>query len=121
MRAAAGWHDSRGARIARFADNMNEVAVTDGDKVEAQIRLGYLVRNFGVGDLVAYVDQVTDAEVDRLVAEYDDRYVVAEELQEGGSKRESLRYAAKIEIGLRAFLEDGDTRLSQPTSRRSMA
>lgn len=107
MRAAAGWHDSRGARIARFADNMNEVAVTDGDKVEAQIRLGYLVRNFGVGDLVAYVDQVTDAEVDRLVAEYDDRYVVAEELQEGGSKRESLRYAAKIEIGLRAFLEDG--------------
>jgi L-arabinose isomerase len=86
---------------------MNEVAVTDGDKVEAQIRLGFSVRNYGIGDLVAYMDKVTDAEIDKLVASYDDRYVVAETLRKGGSQREALRYAAKIEIGLRAFLEDG--------------
>lgn len=106
-RAAAGWNELRHTTIARFGDNMNEVAVTDGDKVEAQIRLGFSVRNYGIGDLVAYMDKVTDAEIDKLVASYDDRYVVAETLRKGGSQREALRYAAKIEIGLRAFLEDG--------------
>ena len=107
MRAAAAWHDSQGARVARFGDNMREVAVTDGDKVEAQIRLGYSVNGYGVGDLVTSVNQVTDAEIDRLVAEYDDSYNVAESLRPNGSQRPSLREAARIEIGMRAFLEKG--------------
>ncbi|HEY8452771.1 MAG TPA: L-arabinose isomerase, partial [Natronosporangium sp.] len=87
MRAAAAWHDSRGAKIARFGDNMREVAVTEGDKVEAQIRFGYSVNGYGLGDLVAYVNQVADAEVDRLVSEYEDKYVLAETLKKGGSQR----------------------------------
>ena len=67
MRAAAAWHDAQGARVARFGDNMREVAVTEGDKVEAQIRLGYSVNGYGVGDLVKFVNAVSDADVDRLV------------------------------------------------------
>ena len=90
MRAAAAWHDCQGARVARFGDNMREVAVTEGDKVEAQIRLGYSVNGYGVGDLVKFVNAVTDAEIDRLVAEYDDSYTVAEELRPNGSQRAVL-------------------------------
>jgi L-arabinose isomerase len=107
MRAAGAWHDAQGARIARFGDNMREVAVTEGDKVEAQIRLGYSVNGYGVGDLVKFVSSVTEAEIDRLVAEYDDSYNVAKSLRPGGSQRNSLREAARIELGMRAFLEDG--------------
>ncbi len=107
MRAACAWHDAQGARIARFGDNMREVAVTEGDKVEAQIRLGYSVNGYGVGDLVKFINSVTDSDIDRLVAEYDDSYTVAESLSSGGSQRHSLREAARIELGLRAFLEDG--------------
>jgi L-arabinose isomerase len=108
MRAAAAWHDSRGARLARFGDNMREVAVTEGDKVEAQIRLGYSVNGYGLGELVKAVNTVGDAEIDQLVAEYDDSYTVAEELQPKGSRRTSLREAARIELGMRLFLEKGD-------------
>jgi len=107
MRAASAWHDTQGARIARFGDNMRDVAVTEGDKVEAQIKLGYSVNGYGVGELVKFVSSVTDVEVDRLVTEYDDSYTVAESLRPGESQRESLREAARIELGLRAFLEDG--------------
>jgi L-arabinose isomerase len=107
MRAAAAWHDARGARIARFGDNMREVAVTEGDKVEAQIQLGYSVNGYGVGDLVKFVNSVSETEVDRLVAEYDGRYTVAVELRPTGSQRKSLRESARIELGLRAFLETG--------------
>src|SRR4030066_2241417 len=85
MRAACAWHDAQGARIARFGDNMREVAVTEGDKIEAQIRLGYSVNGYGVGDLVKFVNSVTEAEIDRLVAEYDDSYIVAESLRPGGN------------------------------------
>ena len=107
MRAASAWHDAQGARIARFGDNMREVAVTEGDKVEAQIRLGYSVNGYGIGDLVKFVDNVTDAEIDRMVAEYDDSYTITKSLCSGGTQRQSLREAARIESGLRAFLEDG--------------
>ena len=107
MRAACAWHDAQGARIARFGDNMRDVAVTEGDKVEAQIRLGYSVYGYGVGDLVKRVGAVSEAEIDRLVAEYDDRYAVAEALRPGGDKRQALREAARIEAGLRAFVEEG--------------
>ncbi|WP_460165744.1 L-arabinose isomerase [Thermostilla marina] len=106
-RAAAARSDLQGAKIARFGDNMRDVAVTEGDKVEAQIRFGYSVNGYGLGDLVAVVSQVTDAEIDRLVAEYDEAYDVAEELRADGSRRADLREAARIEIGLRRFLEDG--------------
>jgi len=107
MRAACAWHDTQDARIARFGDNMREVAVTEGDKVEAQLRLGYSVNGYGVGNLARVVGEVMDAEIDRLVAEYDDRYTVAEKLQPNGSQRQALREAARIELGMRAFLEDG--------------
>jgi L-arabinose isomerase len=107
LRAACAWHDAQGARIARFGDNMREVAVTEGDKVAAQIQLGYSVSGYGLGDLVVRVDQVSEAEIDALVAEYDQQYVVAENLRPGGSQRQSLRDAARIEAGMRAFLEEG--------------
>ena len=106
-RAACAWHDAQGAKVARFGDNMREVAVTEGDKVEAQIRLGYSVNGYGIGELVKSVNEVTDAQIDKLVAEYDERYVVAEPLRPGGGQRKSLREAAKIELGMRAFLENG--------------
>jgi L-arabinose isomerase len=106
-RAACAWHDAQGGKVARFGDNMREVAVTEGDKVEAQIRLGYSVNGYGIGDLVKYVSAVTDAEIDKLVAEYDGQYNVAESLRAGGAKRQSLREAAKIELGMRAFLQEG--------------
>jgi len=107
MRAACAWQDMQGMRVARFGDNMREVAVTEGDKVEAQIRLGYSVNGYGMGELVKFVDAVTDEQIDRQVEEYDDTYAVAKELRPGGSKRASLRESARIEQGMRAFLENG--------------
>lgn len=107
MRAAAAWHDAQGAKIARFGDNMREVAVTEGDKVEAQIRLGYDVYGYGIGDLAHAIKQVTDREANQLMAEYDECYDVAKPLRKDGRKRSSLREAARIELGLKAFLESG--------------
>lgn len=108
IRAACAWADAQGAKIARFGDNMRDVAVTEGDKVEAQIRLGYDVYGYGVGDLVKYVDEVTNAEVDQLVQSYLDEYDVAAELKPGGTKNSSLCDGARIEIGLRNFLSAGN-------------
>jgi L-arabinose isomerase len=107
-RAACAWHDAQAARFARFGDNMREVAVTDGDKVNAQMRLGYSVNTYGIGDLVDYVNEVADAEVDRLVQEYGEQYEVVPSLRAGGNRHQSLRDGARIEIGLRRFLEDGN-------------
>ncbi|MBP8303447.1 MAG: L-arabinose isomerase [Phycisphaerae bacterium] len=107
MRAAAAWHDSQGAKIVRFGDNMREVAVTEGDKVEAQIRMGYDVYGYGIGDLANAIRQVTDREANQLMAEYDECYDVAKPLRKDGRKRSSLREAARIELGLKAFLESG--------------
>ena len=107
MRAACAWHDAQGARIARFGDNMREVAVTEGDKVEAQIRLGYSVNGYGIGDLVKYVSQIADGEIDKLVSEYDECYDVVAALRLNGAQRPALRTAIRIELGMRAFLEDG--------------
>ena len=108
VRAAMAYHDSQGAKIARFGDNMREVAVTEGDKVEAQKCFGYSVNGYGVGDLVAAINQVSEARVDRLVKDYDAQYDVVKAGRDGGKKRESVREAARIELGLRAFLEAGD-------------
>jgi len=106
-RAAVAWHDAQGLKIARFGDNMRNVAVTEGDKVEAQLRLGYSVAGYGVGDLTDSIAKVSDHEIDRVIAEYDAAYEVASLLRADGSRRAALREAAKIEIGLTAFLEDG--------------
>jgi L-arabinose isomerase len=107
-RAAAAWHDWQHLKIARFGDNMREVAVTEGDKVEAQARLGYSVNGYGMGDLAGSVGRISDAAIDRLVSVYDERYTVAEALRPGGERRASLREAAAIELGMRAFLEAGN-------------
>jgi L-arabinose isomerase len=106
-RAATAAAELRTMRVVRFGDNMRDVAVTEGDKVEAQIRLGVSVNTYGVGDLVAVVDAVPDAAVDALVAEYEDTYEVVPELRRGGERHESLRYGARIEAGLREFLTAG--------------
>lgn len=106
-RAACGWHDSQDCRIARFGDNMRDVAVTEGDKVEAQIQLGYSVYGYGVGDLVDQVNQVGDSEIDQLTSEYEDLYAIDPELLDEGPQRQSLREGARIELGMRQFLEDG--------------
>ena len=102
--AARRW---RTMRLARFGDNMRNVAVTEGDKVEAERRFGVSVNTWGVNDLVAVVDEVADADIDALVAEYADIYDVQADLLPGGDRHESLRYGARIELGLRAFLTDG--------------
>jgi L-arabinose isomerase len=106
VRAACAWHDSQQLRVARFGDNMRNVAVTDGNKVNAEIKLGYSVNGYGVGDLVKRVEQVTEAETDKLASEYDETYVVSESLRPSGGRRQSLRDAARIELGLRAFLQE---------------
>lgn len=107
-RAACAWHDAQGARFARFGDNMREVAVTEGDKVNAQMRLGYSVNGYGVGDLVRFVNEVSDGEVDQVIQEYLDQYNVAPALRPGSERNQSLRDGARIEIGLRHFLEHGN-------------
>ena len=104
MRAAAGVDEARNLKVIRFGDNMREVADTDGDKVEVQARFGASCNTYPVNELAATVDQIGDAEVDGLCAEYDDLYEVVPELRPGGERRESLRDAARIELGLRAFL-----------------
>ncbi len=104
-RAAAGWREAHQLTVARFGDNMRQVAVTEGDKVEAQLRLGVTVTGYGIGDLVESVNAVSDGEVDRLVAAYEADYDLVPELRAGGERRESLRDAARIEAGLRGILE----------------
>jgi L-arabinose isomerase len=107
-RAALGVAESRKLKIARFGGmNMRDVAVTGGDRVEAQIRLGWSIDGYAVGDLVTRIAEVSDAEVDRLVKEYEQSYSLAASVQSGGEKRESLRHAARQEIAMRAFLEEG--------------
>jgi L-arabinose isomerase len=107
VRAARGLAALRTLKLARFGDNMRDVAVTEGDKVEAQLRFGVSVNTYGVNDLVQVVDQVLDTEIDKLVGEYADIYDIAPELRDGGDRHDSLRYAARIELGLRVFLEAG--------------
>jgi len=105
-RAACAWHDAQQLRIARLGDNMRNVAVTEGDKVDAQIKLGFSVNGYGVGELVQRIAQVNDSEVGKLTAEYDETYEVAEKLRPNGCQRKALLEAARIELGLRHLLAD---------------
>ncbi|MGA2222595.1 MAG: L-arabinose isomerase, partial [Verrucomicrobiia bacterium] len=104
-RAAAAWADAQGGKVARFGDNMREVAVTEGDKVEAQMRFGYSVNGYGVGDLVKSVNAVTKARVENLVKKYLAEYSAGPGVEAGA---ENLRTAARIELGMRDFLTAGD-------------
>jgi L-arabinose isomerase len=106
-RAAAAWYDWQGARFCRFGDNMRQVAVTEGDKVEAEIKFGYSVNGYGIGDLVKVIHSVSDADIDKTTKEYEDRYNVVSALRKGAEKHNALREAAKIEIGVRSFLQQG--------------
>ncbi|TMM13759.1 MAG: L-arabinose isomerase [Actinobacteria bacterium] len=106
-RAACGWHELQQLSVARFGDNMRQVAVTEGDKVEAQLRLGVAVNGYGSNELAHAVEGTADADVDALVQEYEERYDLVPALRAGGERRESLRDAARIEAGLRSFLDAG--------------
>ncbi len=106
-RAALARAELATLKLVRFGDNMRNVAVTEGDKVEAERRFGVSVNTYGVNDLVDVVDAVTDAEIDPLISEYLDSYEVAAELLPGAERHDSLRYGARIEVALRRFVVDG--------------
>jgi len=106
-RTAIGWADSQGLKVARFGDNMRNVAVTEGDKVEAQIKFGWEIHAYGVGDLVEYIDKVTEADVDALYKEYEQLYVVADNCKPGAEYHENVRVQARYEIALKRFMVDG--------------
>jgi len=110
MRVARAWHDWQGARFARIGDNMRQVAVTEGDKVAAEIRFGFSVDGYGVGEVAAKITAVKAAAVADLCAEYEKRYAVAKPLRRGAARHQSLQEGARIELGLRAFLQDKDCR-----------
>ncbi|MFA0964408.1 L-arabinose isomerase [Roseivirga sp. BDSF3-8] len=102
-RVAAGWHYLQHMKVARIGDNMRQVAVTEGDKVEAQMRFGFAVNGYGINDLEHFVNQVSPQQVDKLVQEYADTYVIENDVRNS----QNLKDAAQIELGLKAFLEDG--------------
>ena len=107
MRTARAWHDWQGAKFARIGDNMRQVAVTEGNKVSAEIKFGFSVNTYGVGDVVQHINAASDAAVTQLCAEYESIYAVAKPLRKGGARHASLRDGARIELGLRSFLEQG--------------
>jgi L-arabinose isomerase len=107
-RAAAAWADWQTAKFCRFGDNMREVAVTEGNKVSAQIKFGFAVNGHGIGDLVKLVNEISDKEIDALVKNYEATYEISADLCKGGKRHKSVREAARIELGLRAFLTTGN-------------
>jgi len=102
-RVAAAWHEFKHMKVARFGDNMREVAVTEGDKVEAQLRFGFSVNGYGLGDLTQHVNQVTDQEVSELLDQYQQQY----QIQASDLQSKHLEDAARIELGIRKFLQEG--------------
>ena len=106
-RAAAAWADWQGAKFVRFGDNMREVAVTEGDKVSAQLKFGFSVNTHGVGDLVKMVNAVSEKEVDALCKTYEVAYEMTADLRKGGKRHKSIREAARIELGILQFLTAG--------------
>jgi len=107
-RAAAGWNDWQQASFLRIGDNMRYVAVTEGDKVEAEMKFGYAVNTRGVGDLVERIAAVSEAEVERLSKEYEETYQLQPALKKGGERHQSLKDAAAIELGLKMLLQEGN-------------
>lgn len=107
QRTAVAFNESQNLKVARFGDNMRQVAVTEGDKVEAQIQLGWTVNGYGIGDLVHIINDVSEEQVDTLMAEYEEQYDIVEEGKTDGDVRDAIRYQARIEIALKSFLEAG--------------
>ena len=107
-RAACAWADWQGAKFARFGDNMRSVAVTEGDKVAAEAKFGYSVNGYGMGDLVKFVNEVSDQDINALCKEYEEKYNVAPELKSSGERHAALKDGARIELGIRAFLKQGN-------------
>lgn len=103
-RAAIALADTKKLRVVRFGDNMRDVAVTEGDKVTAQIQMNYSVHGYGVGDLVKECNDISDKDIANLINEYADSYTFADK---NILKSDFLKDAAQIEIGLRNFLERG--------------
>nr|7CHL_A Chain A, Hybrid Arabinose isomerase [synthetic construct]7CHL_B Chain B, Hybrid Arabinose isomerase [synthetic construct]7CHL_C Chain C, Hybrid Arabinose isomerase [synthetic construct]7CHL_D Chain D, Hybrid Arabinose isomerase [synthetic construct]7CHL_E Chain E, Hybrid Arabinose isomerase [synthetic construct]7CHL_F Chain F, Hybrid Arabinose isomerase [synthetic construct]7CHL_G Chain G, Hybrid Arabinose isomerase [synthetic construct]7CHL_H Chain H, Hybrid Arabinose isomerase [syntheti len=108
MRTAVAFAESRNLKVARFGDNMREVAVTEGDKVGAQIQFGWSVNGYGIGDLVQYIRDVSEQKVNELLDEYEELYDIVPAGRQEGPVRESIREQARIELGLKAFLQDGN-------------
>lgn len=106
-RVVLGWNEFQQLKIARIGDNMREVAVTEGDKVQAQIRLGFSVNGYDSSDIITHIDKITESDLNDLLETYGKSYNLSKALRKGGAKRDSLVEAAKIELGLRAFLEEG--------------
>ncbi len=107
VRVATGWATTQTMKIARFGDNMRQVAVTEGDKVAAQIQFGYEVNGFGMGDLVAHTEAVSKQAIHQTVDAYFEAYKVLKSLHKKGKKHTALQEAAKIEVGLQSFLDTG--------------
>ena len=106
-RVALGWDEFQNLKVARLGDNMREVAVTEGDKVEAQIRFGFSVNGYDSSDVVRHIQNISESKLEALLKEYEEAYTLTNSLKVGGEKRNSLVDAAKIELGLRAFLKEG--------------
>lgn len=106
MHAAHAWHDWQGAKVVRFGDNMRYVAVTEGDKVATEIRFGFEVNTYGVGDLVAKVNAVSEKDINALCADYEKLYKVVPALKKGGKRHDELRYSARLELGMSQFLAE---------------
>ena len=107
QRAVRAWHDWQGAKFVRFGDNMRQVAVTEGDKVSAELQFGFAVNTHGVGDLVAKVNAVSESAISDLCASYEKTYSVVPALKKGGKRHDEIRYSARLELGMAAFLEEG--------------
>lgn len=107
-RVALGWYEFQNLKVARLGDNMREVAVTEGDKVEAQYRFGFSVNGYDSSDVIEHMEKLSQEDIDALVQVYEDSYELSDKLKVGGEQRQSLVEAAKIELGLRAFLEEGN-------------
>ncbi|MDR1011857.1 MAG: L-arabinose isomerase [Opitutaceae bacterium] len=108
QRAVRAWNDMQGARFLRIGDNMRFVAVTEGDKVAAEMRFGFSTNTHGVGDIVAAMENVSDADIAALCADYEKTYAVAAPLRKGGKRHDALRHAARQELALTAFLKEGN-------------
>lgn len=108
MHTAVAFTEGRNLKVARFGDNMREVAVTEGDKVEAQIQFGWSVNGYGVGDLVQRVNEISDADVNQLVEEYIEVYEIDSKVRENVAAWESVREQARMELGMKAFLKEGN-------------
>ncbi len=106
-RAAVGYHTMKNMKVARFGDNMRNVAVTEGDKVEAQMRLGMDIKGYGICDLVDVIDTISDSDIDNLCTEIESKYKVADNLIKGDQNHDLLRESCRIELGLRKFLDEG--------------